>query len=408
MRPAIVVVVDYAHISGGAEKVALVSARALADRGYPVTVFAAAGPIDPNLLRKPEVNVVTVYERYSYHDLPRLARRTQGAWNKDSEAAFDRLLGATDPERTIVHFHSFRDQLTSSVFAPLRGTRHRVVLTVHDYGLACPISGFYDFRRQAICPLRGGSLACLCRNCILARPEFKWWYFWKHRLLVKRARVPDRVDRYLFVSEFARRHLVDYLPSATPQEVLDNPIEIERAPLREFPSGSRFTFLGRLTDEKDPLTFAVAAKQVGVTPVFVGSGPLEARIAEANPDSELTGWVDPMQVRGRLAEARALVFPSRWYEAQPLSVLEALATGLPCIVSDASAAREMVADGIDGRIFRAGDSEDLATKLRELSGDPVAERMGRAAYDRYWANPLTIERHIDRLEAIYGDMMGNG
>lgn len=406
MKPNVVIVVDYAHVSGGAEKVGLVSARALADRGYPVKVFAAAGPVDPNLLRKPAVEVETVYEKYSYHDLPRLARRTQGAWNRTTEAAFARLLSAQEPERTIVHFHSFRDQLTSSVFAPLRGTRHRVVLTVHDYGLACPISGFYDFRRQAICPLRGGSVSCLARNCILARPEFKRWYFWKHRLLVKKARVLDRVDRYLFVSDFARRHLVSYLPAATPQEVLDNPIEIDRAPLREFPTESPFTFLGRLTEEKDPVTFALAAKEVGAPAVFVGTGPLEARIREANPDAEVTGWVDPSEVRSRLAAARALVFPSRWFEAQPLSVLESLAMGVPCIVSDASAAREMVADGIDGRVFRTGDREDLAAKLRELFEDSVAERMGRAAYERYWANPLTIERHIDRLEAIYEEMMG--
>lgn len=405
MKPAVIVVVDYAHISGGAEKVGLVSARALADRGYPVTVFAAAGPVDPNLLREPNMRVETVYERYSYHDLPRIARRTQGAWNRETQAAFGRLLARTEPERTIVHFHSFRDQLTSSVFAPLRGTRHLVVMTVHDYGLACPISGFYDFRRQAICPLRGGSLACLGRNCILARPEFKWWYFWKHRLLVRRARVLDRVDRYLFVSEFARRHLVSYLPSATPQEVLNNPIEIDRAPLREFPSDSPFTFVGRLTDEKDPLTFARAARKVGVRPVFVGTGPLEAAILETNPEAELTGWVTPGEVEGRLAAARALVFPSRWYEAQPLSILEALATGVPCIVSDASAAVEMIADGVDGLVFRAGDTDDLASKLRELSKDQVAESMGRAAYERYWKSPLTIERHIDRLEHIYRGML---
>jgi glycosyltransferase involved in cell wall biosynthesis len=319
---------------------------------------------------------------------------------------FGQLLGSKNPKETVVHFHSFRDQLTSSVFAPLQKMAFPVVLTVHDYGLACPIGGFYDYRKNAPCPLRGGSADCFRRNCILARPEFKWWYFYKFRLMVRKAKVRNRVNRYLFVSDFARRHQVDYMPPETKMEILDNPIEIERAPLRNFPSDGRFTYLGRLTDEKDPVTFAKAAKVVGVVPVFVGTGPLEAVIKEANPDSEITGWVNPTEVKSRLATARALIFPSRWYEAQPLVILEALASGVPCVVSDASAAREMILDGTDGMIFKAGDVEGLASRMKDLSDDSKACAMGEAAYARYWDAPLTIERHIDALERIYREMRG--
>lgn len=405
MKPEVVIVVDYAHISGGAEKVGIVSARGLADRGYRVTVFAVAGPVDPNLLREPKVDVVTVYERYAYHELGRIKRRTQGAWNKEAQAAFARLLERKSADETIVHFHSFRDQLTASVFEPLLHTPYRVVMTIHDYGLACPMGGFYDYRLHAACKLVGGSGACARRNCILARPEFKWWYFWKFTKMIRRAQVRRRVNRFLFVSEFARRHLTSYLPETTPQEILDNPIEIERRPLRSFPASAPFTYLGRLTEEKDPVTFARAARLAEVQAVFVGSGPLEAAVRDANPSAEITGWVAPAEVGERLGHARALVFPSRWYEAQPLVILESLATGVPCLVSDASAAREMVRDGVDGLVFRAGDVEQCADLLRRLSDDACAAEMGKAAYDRYWADPLTLERHLDRLEQVYEEML---
>ena len=58
-----------------------------------------------------------------------------------------------------------------------------------------------------------------------------------------------------------------------------------------------------------------------------------------------------------MLHAKALVFPSRWLEAAPLTPTEAqLVAALPCIVSDACAARESVKDGrtglISGRAMR--------------------------------------------------------
>lgn len=408
MKPDLIIVTDYAHVSGGAEKVGIVSAKGLAQRGYGVTLFSCAGPIDADLAATPGVEVVTCYDSYSYHDLGRLKRRTQGAWNKETEAKFASVLSGRDPYRTIVHVHSWRDQLTSSIFQPLQSIAMPVVMTIHDYGLACPMGGFYDYRLNHACALTGGSGECLRHNCIQARMEFKLWYFWKYRLMLRRGHVRERVDRYLFVSEFARRHLVDYLPEWTAKQVLDNPIEIEQRPFCPRTSEAQFTYLGRLTAEKDPVTFALAAKQIGVKPLFVGGGALEEATRAANLEAEITGWVGGDVVQAKLATARALVFPSRWYEAQPLVILEALANGVPCLVSDASAAREMIRDGIDGLVFRAGDIEDCAAKLRELSSDDVAERMGRAAYEGYWAEPKTLERHLDALEIVYRETLSTG
>ncbi|MBX7136070.1 MAG: glycosyltransferase family 4 protein [Fimbriimonadaceae bacterium] len=405
MKPDLIIVTDYAHVSGGAEKVGIVSAKGLAQRGYRVTLFSCAGPIDDELAATPGVEVVTAYDRYSYHDLGRIKRRTQGAWNKETEAKFASVLSGRDPYRTIVHVHSWRDQLTSSIFQPLQSFAAPVVMTVHDYGLACPMGGFYDYRLNHACRLTGGSQACMLRNCIQARMEFKLWYFWKYRLMLRRAHVRERVDRFLFVSDFARRHLVDYLPAATPQQVLDNPIEVTQKPFSPRETGAPFTYLGRLTAEKDPVTFALAAKQIGVRPLFVGSGALESAVREANPEAEVTGWVGGDVVQAKLANARALVFPSRWYEAQPLVILEALANGVPCLVSDASAAREMISEGVNGLVFRAGDVEDCAAKLRELSSDDLDERMGRAAYEGYWAEPKTLDRHLAALETVYEELL---
>jgi glycosyltransferase involved in cell wall biosynthesis len=104
--------------------------------------------------------------------------------------------------------------------------------------------------------------------------------------------------------------------------------------------------------------------------------------------------------------ARALVFPSVWYEGQPLTVYEALALGTPVIVSDVCAGREAVEDGVDGIWFSSADPRSLAAALVRLRDDATAARMSRRAYERYWANPLTLDRHLDAIEAVYGQALG--
>ena len=119
----------------------------------------------------------------------------------------------------------------------------------------------------------------------------------------------------------------------------------------------------------------------------------------------MLGWHDGPGVRKRLREARALVFPSLWYEGQPLTVLEALALGTPVIAGDGSAGRESVIDGKTGLWFAQADVDDLARALVEMMDDARIAAMSRAAYDAYWASPFSLERHCQRLETVYAELL---
>jgi glycosyltransferase involved in cell wall biosynthesis len=99
------------------------------------------------------------------------------------------------------------------------------------------------------------------------------------------------------------------------------------------------------------------------------------------------------------------VFPSLWYEGAPLTVSEALANGLPCVISDACASRDAIVDRETGLLFRSGDKEDLRARIAELQNPQVADRIGRAAYDRYWADPQSVDAHIEALLKLYENML---
>ncbi len=98
------------------------------------------------------------------------------------------------------------------------------------------------------------------------------------------------------------------------------------------------------------------------------------------------------------------MFPSVWYEGQPLTVLEAKALGTPTIVSDGCAGRDVVEDGVTGLWFRSNDPVNLAEALRRF-GQGDVDAMSRATYDSYWSNPPTLDRHIDAITSIYGTLL---
>ena len=103
--------------------------------------------------------------------------------------------------------------------------------------------------------------------------------------------------------------------------------------------------------------------------------------------------------------ARALVFPSLWYEGQPLTVLEAKAMGTPVIVSDVCAGREEIEDGVSGLWIKSADVESLARALERLKDDSLVQRMSDAVHHSYWRDPPTLEAHVGRVTAIYREML---
>jgi glycosyltransferase involved in cell wall biosynthesis len=118
-----------------------------------------------------------------------------------------------------------------------------------------------------------------------------------------------------------------------------------------------------------------------------------------------TGWLDPQGVDRVLRQARALVFPSTWYETGGLVVLEALARGIPVLVSRATAPADFVRDGKNGFLIDPHDLCDLQARMRDLADDATAQRMGDQAYARYWAEPQSLADHVAQLGAVYRTLL---
>jgi glycosyltransferase involved in cell wall biosynthesis len=217
---------------------------------------------------------------------------------------------------------------------------------------------------------------------------------------------PSALWHFAAVSDFCFEKIGAYLPAGVRRSVIPNPVDLEKLPPSDPGRSDRFVGVGRLSPEKGFADFATAARRAGVAATIIGEGESRKEIAAANPAVELSGWLSHPDMLNRLRQARALVFPSLWPETLGLSPLEAAAQGIPSVISSNVGAREWILDEVNGLQFPAGNVDALSACLTRLKDDDLVGRLGRCAYDRYWANAPTLDKHIDRLEALYDDLLG--
>jgi len=400
----IVIVNDFAHVNGGAGQVALGSALALAERGYEVSVFSAVGPGLAEF-RDGQIKLVCTHQQEIARDPNRLRASLQGLWNREAARRFDTLLGQLDPTNSIVHLHGWSKSLSSSVCRTAIDSNIPTVLTMHDYFLACPNGGFYNYQKQQICRLKAMSSACLSTHCDKHNFAQKLWRVGRQSVQAGPGKLPGGIQHFITISDFSRRILEPYLPDRATIHAVTNPISVEKQPAVEVGKNASSIFIGRLEPEKGPELLARAAQRAGQRVTLVGEGSLSEEVLRACPGSEVTGWLALAEVQANLQQARCLVLPSRWYETQGLVVLEAAARGVPAIVPDDCAASDLVVAGETGLIFRTGDVADLERALREMADPDRAAQLGARAYECYWANPATMARHLEELLPVYEQML---
>jgi glycosyltransferase involved in cell wall biosynthesis len=251
------------------------------------------------------------------------------------------------------------------------------------------------------------SVACVTSNCDRASYVHKLVRVarqWRSDAALRALRAP----MFLHVSDFARRFAEPFLPAAARHVVVENMMEAPRRAPADVTANRHALFLGRFTQEKAGDLLAQAARDARMPVRFVGEGPLAETIAQINPEAEVRGWVPAEQVFDEIAQARCLVLPSLWYEPGPLVIAEARSLGVPVILARTTGPASWIVDGEDGLLVEAGDVAGLTRALQRLQDDDTARTMGEAAYRRYWADPLTTQRHVERTIAAYRSLLAVG
>jgi glycosyltransferase involved in cell wall biosynthesis len=403
----IIVVNDYGYVNGGASQVALSSLNALADAGHEVVFVSSVQPVDKSIDPK-KVEIVN----FGFEDLlnnpSKLNAAINGLWDFRCAKLFGVILDKCTPDNTIVHFHSWTKSLSASVIREALSRKYNVVVTLHDYFSVCPNGGLFDYVNRKHCKVKPMSIACAFTNCDARSYSQKLWRFFRQILQIKFSGMPIGVINFISISDYSENILRKHLPGTVKIFRVPNPIDIVGKPKPPEVASKQYLFVGRLSPEKGPSIFAKAANKANVKAVFIGDGSEHELIKKINPDAEIHGWRNRDFIIEQMRSSRAVVFPSLWHESQGLVVSEASALGIPSIVSDGCAARDSIINGETGLLFSSGNINSLIKAIKKLNlDDKFALELGKAAYNRFWDKPPTLENHVNELTKCYKQILIN-
>jgi glycosyltransferase involved in cell wall biosynthesis len=400
----VVICIDHASVTGGQAKVAIDSALGLLAHGARPIVFAAAAPVDQRLLEA-GIEVVCLGQHDLLGNPSRAAAALQGTWNVHAATALSELLKRLPPDNTIVHVHGWAKALSPSIAQPIAASGLPAVYTTHEYFLFCPNGGFYNYQSNEVCRLTPLSAACVATHCDSRNYPRKLWRSARLAVAQHYARLPRIFSDFICISNYQQQIVAPYLPKGGRVHRISNPIEAQDLGPKPNPASGDVIFVGRLSAEKGALLLAQACERAGLSPLMVGDGPIAGELRARFPGVRMLGWRSPQQAREHMRAARALIFPSLWYEGQPLTVLEAKAMGTPVVVSDVCAGREEIEHGVSGLWFKSGDVGSLTEAIERLKDDALATRLSKGAYESFWRDPPTLKRHVERVTAVYCGML---
>jgi glycosyltransferase involved in cell wall biosynthesis len=398
---SVIVICDHAFVNGGQAKVAIDTALAMRARGLNVTVFCGVGPVDQRLIDA-GVDCVCLGQQDLLGDPNRGRSAMRGLWNREAAASLGALLKNSDPETTIAHVHGWAKSLSPSIGPAIVAGPVPHVYTLHEYFLACPNGGFYDHHEQAICTRRPLGISCLAANCDPRNRAHKAWRVARQAVLWSAGRMPRALRDVIYLTRTQIDAMRRNLPGDVRLHHLPNPIARSEAPRVEAEKNDVFLFIGRLSAEKGAELAAKAAKQAGIRIAFAGEGECREKVAAANPDALMLGWLKPDQLEAWISKARCLVFSSLWYEGLPMSVIEAMQRGLPVLVSDKCAAAELVRHETDGLHVPIGDELSWTAAMRLMASPDRVARYSKSCHivSRGFLDP---QSYCSRLLEIYGE-----
>ncbi len=335
--------------------------------------------------------------------LEKLAIPAKMVWAWDSSKAMRALLERIRPD--LVHFHNTFVLISPAAFSTCKNMGIPVVLSLHNPRLLCPASSFF----------RQGSACDQCLGKTIAWPGiFHRCYRESHTQTAMVAAMlaahrllrtwENQVDRYIVFSEFYKEKFIRGGLPANKVSIKPHFVHPDPGP-KSGDNGGYALFVGRLDPEKGVRTLLGAWKSLTDIPLKIrGDGQLMNEV-----NDHINSGGRSVEIVGRLSEndlfelfkgASFLIWPSEgYYECFGLVAIQAFACALPVIASRTGVMTEIVKNGDTGLHFTAGDSNDLADKVRwAWENRPLMSEMGRngrVAFEEIYNEKNNCEKLLD-------------
>ena len=377
----VVIVNDFNYVQGGASKVAIDTAKLLKEEGYNVYFFSAVNKEEENI---DGITYISTNQNEALKEKNKIKGAINGIYNFKAKKELKRLLKTLNFNDTIIHVHGWTKALSSSIFDIAFKMKFKVVLTLHDYFTACPNGGYFNYPKNEICHLKPLSWKCIKCNCDSRNYGFKLYRVVRQFVQNKIVKLNDKLENAISISDFSEKILKSTLGKNTEVTRIYNPIDIdEHIEKVDITKNKYYLYVGRISKEKGVDLFCQAITELGYKGIVVGDGDEKSILEEKFPNIEFTGWKNKDEVKQYMKGAKALIFPSRWYETAGLTILEAKSLGIPCLVSKNSAGKEFVEES---EAFDVNDISDLKNKIKAIASSYNITNLRRYSTSNYICN----------------------
>jgi glycosyltransferase involved in cell wall biosynthesis len=333
----------------------------------------------------------------------KLGTAARMVWSTQARRLVGEALDRFRPD--VVHLHNIYHQLSPAILGPMKQRGLPVVMTLHDYKLVCPSYHLLDHGRACDACLDGRFRHAVQRRCkdgSLALSGLLAAETAVHR----RLHAYRGVDLFLCPSRFLHDKVATVELYRDRLRLLPNFVVPSGPPSMGDPDGP-VVAAARLSAEKgvDTLVRAAAHLPPGRRVAIAGDGPEAAALArlaaEVAPGRvDLLGRLDRGEVGKLFAGASVVVCPSRVQENQPMTLIEAMAAGVPMVGTDLGGTGELIREGVDGALAPAEDPVALGAAISRVLKPDKWRHLGIAAHRRF-EEDFAPDTHRERLTEAY-------
>lgn len=374
---------NYYQIPGGEDTVVANEKKLLEDHGHTVIQYTRKNSELKKFskFRKLLLPFMTIFNPKTYKDIEKIIK---------------------EEHINIVHVHNTLSLISPAVYYAALKCKVPVVQTVHNFRLLCPGATFY--RNGHICEdcVKHG-LGCAikygCYRGSKAQTLVCVISTWFHRFTGIYRKI-----NYICLTDFNKEKVL-LLKQIEPERVFVKPNFVDVGDADIIPHEQRenqFIFAGRLDKLKGIDILLEAWKLFGIEApklLICGTGPMEDWCKDYLKKNKLSsvemrGFVPNIEAKKIIANSKALILPTQWYEGFPMTIVEAYSVGTPVIGSDIGNVGSLIEESTTGLKFNNWDSKSLFNAVNTLDQKLLDVCEIRAFYDKHYSSNVNYNMLI--------------
>lgn len=361
-KDRVLIVHNYYQISGGEDTVVANEKKLLEENGHEVVLYSRNNSELKSLskLEKLCLPFTMIFSLKTYREIKKII---------------------TEHKIDIVHVHNTLTLVSPSVYYAALACKVPVVQSIHNFRFLCPAATFYREESKgngAICEMCvSNGLKCSIIYSCYRNSRLQTFACVVSMKIHRMLKVYNKIN-YILLTDFNKEKFLQLNNNKgviDPKKLFIKPnfVDSKMKVIPFWQRNNQFIFAGRLDKLKGIHLLLEAWLDIKDYDLIIcGNGPekdwCEGFIRENGMSNvKMYGLVENNKVQKIIAESKALILPTQWYEGFPMTIVESFACGTPVIGSNIGNVNNLIKDGVTGLTFQYNSVDSLRDAVRNIT-----------------------------------------